>query len=70
MQQKNLKVTDEIESISKQDQKTSRNILNYHNQILMRSEFLSRKKDQKKGLDAHNDLAQMEYMSRLKVTQQ
>ncbi|XP_044759572.1 coiled-coil domain-containing protein 40 [Coccinella septempunctata] len=66
LQQKNLKLSDEIEAINKQDQKTSRNILNYHNQILMRSESLSRKKDERKGLDAHNDLAQMEFMSRLK----
>ncbi|XP_045477303.1 coiled-coil domain-containing protein 40 [Harmonia axyridis] len=69
LQQKNLKVTDEIEAISKQDQKTSRNILNYHNQILMRSESLSRKKDERKGLDAHNDLAQLEFMTKLKAAE-
>ncbi|KAL3274206.1 hypothetical protein HHI36_015620 [Cryptolaemus montrouzieri] len=66
LQQKNLKVTDEIEAIKKQDQKTSRNILNLHNQILMKSESLNRRKGQKKDLDTCNDLTQAEFISKLK----
>ncbi|KAK9888236.1 hypothetical protein WA026_000503 [Henosepilachna vigintioctopunctata] len=66
LQQKNLRLTDEIESIKKQDQKTSRNISNLHNKILMKSESLTKKKGEKKFLDAGNELTQTEFMSKLK----
>lgn len=69
LQQKNLKITDDLDGIKIQHQKTTRNILNLHNQILMKSETLSKKKGTKQYLDVHNDLTQADYLNKLKISE-
>lgn len=68
LEQRNLKVNDELEIHRKQEEKVMRTINKLQNQLVYYTESLNKKKGSKHFLDESNTLLQNEFLSKLKVT--
>ncbi|KAJ8953759.1 hypothetical protein NQ318_015415 [Aromia moschata] len=66
LEQKNLRVRDEIEMYKKAEEKVLQNVNNLQNRSVILCETLFKKRNQKTDLDRNNTLLQNEYDSRLK----
>lgn len=67
LEQKNLKIGDEIDYQKKQEDKMNRNVNNLQNELLQLNDSLVKKRGSKFDLDKHNIAVQTEYINKLKV---
>lgn len=67
LEQKNLKIGDEIDNQKRQEDKMNRNVNNLQNELLQLNDSLIKKKGSKFDLDKHNNAVQTEYINKLKV---
>lgn len=68
LEQRNLKVNDELEVHKKQEEKMQRNINKLQNQLVLYTEMLNKKKGSKHTLDERNSLLQNEFLMKLNVS--
>ncbi|KRT83426.1 hypothetical protein AMK59_3719 [Oryctes borbonicus] len=66
LEQRNLKINDELEVHRKQEEKMRRNINKLQNQLVYYTEALSKKQGSKHNLDERNTLLQNEFVFKLK----
>lgn len=65
LEQKNLKIGDEIDSLRKQEDIMNRNINKLRNQIVVSNEKISRKRGSKLDMERSNEYLKQDFFSRL-----
>lgn len=65
LEQKNLKIGDEIDNLKKQDEVMHRNINKLRNQIVVNNEKITKKRGSKTHLERNNEYLQQDYFSKL-----
>ena len=67
LEQRNLKINDELDVHKQREEQMNRSINQLQNQLVMCTEMLNRKKGNKLNLDEANSILQHEFMAKLKV---
>lgn len=65
LEQKNLKIGDEIDNLKKQQESMNRNISKLRNQIVVNNEKIMKKRGNKTNLERSNEYLQQDYYSKL-----
>lgn len=65
LEQKNLKIGDEIYNLKKQEESMNRNISKLRNQIVVNNEKIMKKRGNKMNLERSNEYLQQDYFSKL-----
>lgn len=67
LEQKNLKISDEIETLKKEEDRMIRNVNKLHTEVLTLNDNLNKKRGNKHDMDRLNEIIQHEYVNKLKV---
>lgn len=65
LEQKNLKIGDEIDNLKKEEEHMNRNISKLRNQIVVNNEKIMKKRGNKMNLERSNEYLQQDYFSKL-----